>query len=103
MRNHDKNSLYLCCIKNYLNFTDRKFNLKKGFVHNNNYFSIFLKVNKNSFFDLSTGEYYINRKEPEVKVMLKLNIKSKNNDVSEKRISKEANKHYSMISNSYFI
>lgn len=99
MRNYDKNNLYLCCIENYLQYQDRRFNLKKGFIYNNNYFSIFLRVNKNSFFDLSTGEYYIERKEPEIKIILKLNINSNSNDISERKISKEANKCYKLISN----
>lgn len=103
MRYYDKNNLYLCCIRNYLQYTDRKFDLKKGFVYNNNYFSKFLKINRNSFFDLSTGEYYIEGKGPEVKILIKLNIKSKDNDVSEKKISKVANKYYAMIPNSYSI
>lgn len=103
MRNYDKDNIYLCCIKNYSKYKNRKFNLKKGFVYNNNYFSTFLKINNNSFFDLFTGEYYIGSKKPEIKIILKLNIKSKDNDVSERKISKEVNKYYSMIPNSYFI
>lgn len=101
MRNYDKNNIYLCCIEDYLKYQDRRFNLKKGFIHNNNYFSTFLKINSNGFFDLSTGEYYIEGKDPKIKIVLKLDIKSNNNDVSERKISKEANRCYSLISNDY--
>lgn len=103
MRNYNKNNLYLCCIANYLHYSERKFNLKKGFIYKNNYFSVFLKANKNSFFDLLTGEYYIGGKNPQVKTILKLNIKSNTDNISDRKIFKEASKHYTMIANSYFI
>lgn len=97
MRNYDKNNLYLCCIENYLQYPDRKFSLRKGLVHNGNYFSSFLKINKNSFFDLLTGEYYIDGESPKVKVILKLDIESNKKDVPKKEISKVTEKCYKMI------
>lgn len=90
MRSYDKDSIYICYINNYKKYLNRKFNLRKGFVHNKNYFSVFLKINKDSFFDLSTGEYYEDDKEPKINIVHKL-------DISEIKIKKESKKIYKKL------
>lgn len=101
MRSYNKNKIYICCIRDYLKYTNRRFDLKHGFIYNNSYFSTFLKINENSFIDLLTAEYYHSEKNPDINVVLKLNLKSKNNNISEKEIFKEANKFYSLIKRNY--
>lgn len=99
MRSYDKDSIYICYIENYSKYKNRKYDLKKGFVHNKKYFSTFLKINRNSFFDLSTGEYYVEGEEPKINVVHRLNIKTDKDNISEKKIIKESKKLFIRYSN----
>lgn len=102
MRKYDRNNLYLCYIKNYSDYPNRKFNIKEGFIYKNMYFSVFLKVNANSFFDLNTGEYYTEKDDVILKTLSIFRIKSKKTDVSERQINRQAQKYYKLIDGKEF-
>lgn len=101
MRFYSKNNLFICYIDNYLDYSDRKINLKKNFVFDNKYYTVFLKVSSNSYFDLSTGEYYKDGDKPMVNEVCKMEFNSNDEEISYSIIQKEAVKIYSLIRDSH--
>ena len=96
MKFYDKDNIYLCYIKNYKKYNDRKFDLKRGLIYKDMYFSSFLSVSEKGFFDLRTDEYY-NSDDIVINVILKINIKSSKKNVKDSKIYKESKKYYNKL------
>lgn len=69
MREYSGEKVFLGYIRNY----DKKVIGRIGRMHNNTYFSMFMKVNDGSYFDLSDNYLYVGEESLQIKFVRKLN------------------------------
>lgn len=69
MREYSGKNIFLGYIRNY----DRRVIGRIGRVHKNTYYSMFMKVNDDSYFDLSNDYLYVGDESLQIKFVKKLN------------------------------